>query len=143
MTDRTVPAGYHSVNPFVIVDGAASLMAFLAEVFGATEQERITRPDGTIGHAEVAIGDAIVMLTDAPEALPARPSAFYVYLDDVDEAFGRALAHGAECRSEPADQFYGNREAGIVDPWGNIWWMATPIEEVPASELQARYEARL
>ena len=133
--------GYHSVNPFVIASGAEELMSFLAEVFGAAEKERITRADGTIGHAEVLVGDSIVMITDATEALPARPGAFYVYVDDVDPAFRRAVAAGATVRSEPAEQFNGNRDAGVVDGWGNIWWMATPIEQLPAEELQARYDA--
>lgn len=132
---------YHSVNPFVIASGAEELMAFLSDVFRAAEKERITRGDGSIGHAEVVIGDSVVMLTDATDELPARPGAFYVYVDDVDAAFRRAVAAGATVRSEPADQFYGNREAGVVDRWGNIWWMATAIEEVPAEELQARYDA--
>lgn len=142
MSTRSVPPGSHSVNPFVVVDGAADLMAFLGEVFGARETERITRQDGTVGHAEVAIGDSIVMLSDATEALPPRPAAFYVYLDDVDGAYQRALAAGAGPRSAPADQFYGNREAGVVDPWGNIWWIATVVEHVPVDELQTRYEAQ-
>ena len=140
MSDESAD-GYHSVNPFVIASGAEDLMAFLAEVFGAGEKERITRPDGSIGHAEMLIGNSIVMLTDATEALPARPGALYVYVDDVDSAFRRAVAAGATVRSEPADQFYGNREAGVVDRWGNIWWMATPTEVVPADQLQARYDA--
>lgn len=137
----TPPAGYHSVNAFVIVDGAGSLIDFLRDAFGAGERERITRPDGTIGHAEVRIGDSVVMLTDATEQLAPRPSAFYLYVDDVDETFRRAVAAGAAVRSEPADQFYGNREAGLVDPWSNIWWIATAVREVPPSELQARYDA--
>lgn len=137
------PTGYHSLNPFLIVDGADSMIGFLSEVFGGEERERITRPDGTIGHAEVSVGDSVVMITDANDSLPSRPSAHYVYVDDVDETFAKALAHGAVARSEPADQFYGNREGGVVDPWGNIWWIATVLEEVPPDELQARYEASL
>ncbi|HZT67924.1 MAG TPA: VOC family protein [Acidimicrobiales bacterium] len=143
MSERSAPAGYHNVNPFVIVEGAQQMMGFLGDVFGAVECERITRGDGTIGNAELAVGDSVVMVTDATGALPARPSAFYVFVPDVDDAFARAVAAGGQPRTEPTDQFYGNREAGVVDRWGNIWWIATPIEEVPASELQARYEAQL
>ena len=133
--------GYHNVNPFLIADGAGELVGFLAATFGAVERERITRADGTIGHAEVEIGDSVVMLTDATASLPARPGAVYVYVDDVDACYRQAVRAGAISRSEPADQFYGNREGGVVDRWGNIWWMATVLEEVPAEELQARYDA--
>jgi PhnB protein len=132
---------YHSVNPFVIAEGAEDLIGFLGAAFAGSEQERITRPDGTVGHAEVAIGDSVVMLTDANAALPARPSAFYVFVDDVDACYRRALAAGAVSRSEPADQFYGIREAGVIDRWGNIWWVATVVEQVAPEELQARYDA--
>lgn len=132
---------YHSVNPFVIAERAEELIGFLVRAFGGTEQERITRSDGTIGHAEVAIGDSVVMLSEASPELPARPAAFYLFVDDIDSCYQRALDAGAASRSEPADQFYGNREAGIVDRWGNIWWIATVIEQVAPEELQARYDA--
>lgn len=135
--------GYHSLCPFVIADGAQDLVEFLAAAFGATERERITRTDGSIGHAEVQIGDSVVMLTDATGQLLARPSAFYVYVDDVDETFARAVAAGGAVRSEPANQFYGNREAVVVDRCSNIWWIATAVEAVPAAELQARYDAQV
>lgn len=132
---------YHSVNPFVIAERVEELIGFLAAAFGGTEQERITRSDGTVGHAEVAIGDSVVMLTEASLELPARPAAFYLFVDDVDACYRRALDAGAVSRSEPADQFYGNREAGIVDRRGNIWWIATVVEQVAPEELQARYDA--
>ncbi|HZU73863.1 MAG TPA: VOC family protein [Acidimicrobiales bacterium] len=133
--------GYHSVNQFLVVDGAEEAMRFLGAVFGATEQERITRPDGSIGHAEVRLGDSVVMLTEASPSLTARPATSYVFVPDVDAAFARAIEHGATVRSAPADQFYGNREAGVYDPWGNLWWMATVIEVVAPGELQARFDA--
>lgn len=137
------PPGYHSVCPFLIVNGAQELVDFLSAAFGATERERITRMDGSIGHAEVQIGDSVVMLTDATDQLPPRPSAFYVYVDKVDETFARAVEAGAAVRSEPADQFYGNREAAVLDRWSNIWWVATAVEDVPPEELQARYDAQV
>ncbi len=83
------------------------------------------------------------MLSDATDQLPARPSAAYVYVDNVDETFARAVQAGATVRSEPADQFYGNREAALLDRWSNIWWVATAIEEVPPGELQARYNEQV
>lgn len=139
---RTPPIGCHSVNPFVIARDAAALMAFLAGTFGGVERERISRDDGSIGHAEVQIGDSVVMLTDATGELPSRPSAFYLYVDDVDDAFDRALRHGATARSEPADRFYGNREAGVTDPWGNIWWAATVIEEARPTDTEGQHGAQ-
>jgi PhnB protein len=142
MSADSLPDGYHTVNPFIVADGAEELMTFLATVLRGVERERITRSDGRIGHAEMQIGDSVVMLTDATEALPARPGTFYVYVDDVDDAYTRAIGAGGASRSEPANQFYGNREAGIVDPWDNIWWIATLFEEVPPQSLQARYEAQ-
>jgi len=137
------PPGNRSVCPFVIADGAQDVVEFMSAAFGATERERITRTDGSIGHAEVQIGDSLVMLTDATDQLPPRPSAFYIYVDDVDETVARAVAAGGAIQSEPADQFYGNREAAVVDRCSNIWWIATAVEEVPAAELQARYDAQV
>lgn len=132
--------GYQAVNPFLFVDGAQRLIDFLGEAFGAVETERITRPDGAIGHAELRIGESVIMLSDATVELPAGRCAHYVYVDDVDRVYERALAAGGSALRQPANQFYGNREAGIRDPLGNIWWIATVIEEVPAGELQRRFE---
>ena len=134
------PRGYHTISPYIIVDGAEAMMSFLAAVFEATEKERITLANGRIGHAEMQLGDCVVMITDASDANPARSSAHYVFLDDVDATYRRALAAGATSRNEPDDKFYGNREAGLVDRWGNLWWIATAFEEVPPEELQARYD---
>ena len=131
-------SGYHSVNPFVFVEDAERLIAFLIEAFGAKETERITLPDGRIGHAEVLLGDSIVMLSEASDAFPARVCAHYVFVDDVDSIYERSVSAGATSLREPTDQFYGNREAGVVDGFGNIWWLATVIEDVPGEELQRR-----
>jgi PhnB protein len=132
--------GYHSVNPFVVVAGAEGLIGWLTDVLGGEETERITRHDGSVGHAEVLVGDSIVMVSDAGESFPPRACAHYAFVDDVDAVYARALSAGSRRLLEPADQFYGNREAGVVDPFGNIWWLATVIEHVPAEELQQRYE---
>ncbi len=137
------PPDYHSMCPFVIADGAQDFVAFLSAALGATERERITRTDGSIGHTEVQIGDSVVMLTDPTDQLPPRPSAFYVYVDNVDETFARAVAAGGVIRSEPANQFYGNREASVLDQSSNIWWITTAVEEVPVAELQARFDAQV
>lgn len=133
-------AGYHNVNPFILVEDATGLLAFLTEVLGGVETERITRQDGTIGHAEVLVGDAVVMLSQANETLEARPCAHYVFVDDVDAVYARALGGGASSLRAPSDQFYGNREACVIDECGNLWWLAEVIERVPSDELQQRYE---
>lgn len=140
--ERTLAAdGYHSVNPFVFVDGAEDLIAFLGATFGGIETERLARSDGRIGHAEVRIGDSVVMVSDATESFPARPCAHYVFVGDVDTVYERAVAVGASSLREPSDQFYGNREAGVVDPWDNVWWIATVIEAVDDTEIQRRWQA--
>lgn len=140
MVNDPVPDGYHNVNPFIFVDGAEGLVGFLVETFAAEETERITRPDGRIGHAEVRIGDSIVMVSDASEMFPARPCAHYLFVEDVSASYQRALTTGATSLREPTDQFYGNREAGVVDAFDNIWWLATVIEEVAPDELQRRWQ---
>jgi PhnB protein len=140
--NRTMAAeGYHSVNPFLFVDGAEELIAFLGTAFGGVETERLARSDGRIGHAEVRIGDSVVTVSEASETFPARPCAHYVFVDDVNAIYERALAADASGLREPTDQFYGNREAGVVDPWGNVWWIATVIEAVDDDEIQRRWKA--
>jgi PhnB protein len=133
--------GYHSVHPFVFVDGAEDLIGFLVATFGGVETERLARSDGRIGHAEVRIGDSVVMVSDSTESFPARPCAHYVFVDNVDAVYEHAVAAGAASLREPSDQFYGNREASVVDPWGNVWWIATVIEAVDDTEIQRRWQA--
>lgn len=131
--------GYHTVNPFMFVEGADGLIAFLGKTFAAVETERISRPDGAVGHAEVRIGDSVLMLSEAGGEFQATRCAQYVFVEDVDGAYARALAAGASGLRSPSDQFYGNREAGVRDAWGNIWWIATVIEDVSAQEIQQRW----
>jgi len=138
-----IPAGYHAVTPYLCVQGADRLIDFAKRVFAATEQERMTRPDGTIGHAEVRIGDSVVMISEARGELKPMPSGLYVYVTDTDAAYGRALAAGATSLMEPADQFYGDRNAGVRDPIGNVWWIATRKEDVPPEELARRAAAQM
>jgi uncharacterized glyoxalase superfamily protein PhnB len=130
-----LPAGYHTVNPYLVVDGAAALIDFLCAAFGGIEHERMPAPDGRIGHAEVRVGDSIVMLTDASEQLAAQPCSHYLYVDDVDAAYAAALAAGATSLMEPADQFYGDRSGGVRDRQGNTWWLATHLQDFSPDEL--------
>ena len=115
-----------SVSPYLIVHGAAALIDFLARTFAATETHRTARADGTVRHAEVRIGDSIVMLADATPEFAARPATLHVYVDDVDAVYQRALQAGAHSLREPANQASGNRNAGVADACGNQWWIATP-----------------
>jgi len=142
MPVQNPPAGYHSVSPYLTVVGAANLIEFLQAVFDATVVERMTRPDGSVGHCEVRIGDSIVMMAEPPDPSKARPSNLYVYVADVDATYRRALLHGARSEREPADQFYGDRSGGFVDASGNTWWIATHVEDLSPEEMQRRAQAR-
>jgi uncharacterized glyoxalase superfamily protein PhnB len=141
MAVKPVPDGYHTVTPYLTVEAAARLIEFLKQAFDAVETERMTRPDGTIGHAEVRIGDSVVMLSDAMGEWKPIPSAIYLYVRDADATYYRALEAGAVSVMKPADQFYGDRQGGVKDPAGNSWWIATRIEDVPAPEMKRRAEA--
>jgi PhnB protein len=123
------------------VHGVPKLIDFLKNVFVATEVERMTQPDGTVRHAEVKIGDSIVMMGEAGEQWKAMPAMLYVYVKDVDATYKKALAAGATSVREPADQFYGDRSCGVQDASGNQWWISTHIEDVAPEEMQKRAKA--
>jgi PhnB protein len=137
------PEGYHSVTPYLVVPGIAKLIEFTKQVFGASEGERFSRPDGSIQHASVKIGDSIVMLGEPQEASQAMPAMLYVYVSDTDAAYQRAIQAGARSLRAPQNEFYGDRSAGVEDASGNQWWIGTHIEEVAPEELEKRaQEAR-
>lgn len=140
MAVKPIPDGYHTVTPYLTVQGAAELLEFLKKAFDAKETERITRPDGTIGHAEVRIGDSMVMLDDAMGESKAMPTAIYLYVNDADATYKRALEAGGTSVMEPAHQFWGDRHAAVKDPAGNSWSIATHIEDVPPDDLKKRAE---
>jgi len=139
---RTVPEGYHTVNPFLIVEGAPKLIQFLKQTFDAKVEESVEGPDGRIAHAELTVGDSIIMMADATPKYGATAVHLYVYLENVDFTFKRALEAGASSVQEPADQFYGDRTAGVKDPAGNYWWIAQHVEDVSPEELERRMKAR-
>jgi len=143
MAVKPIPDGYHSITPYLVVQGAGKLIDFLKQAFAAQERERLTRPDGTIGHAEVKIGDSIVMLSEACGEWKPRPSAMYLYVNDTDAAYKRALQAGATSTMEPTDQFYGDRSAGVKDLAGNQWWIATHKEDLSPEELAKRAKAAM
>lgn len=137
---KPIPEGYRSVTPYLVVEGAAAVLDFVKEAFGAEEKFRMDTPHGTIGHAEVQIGDSMVMLGDAGDQNPAMPAMIHLYVDDCDATYERALAAGGTSEREPTDQFYGDRSAGVRDSAGNLWWIATHVEDVPEDELAKRME---
>jgi len=120
------PPGYHSVNPYLVVAGAAEFIAFLTTVFDGLEQgPREQRDDGAINHAEVLIGDSVVMISEADDTFGARPCVNFAYVDEVDATYERALEAGARPLLPPTDQAWGDRVSGVVDPFENRWWIAT------------------
>ena len=135
-----IPEGYSTVTPYLVVEGAANVLEFVKQAFGAEEKVRMDTPDGTIGHAEVQIGDSMVMMADAGDQNPAMPAMIHLYVDDCDATYERALTAGATSEREPTDQFYGDRSAGVRDSAGNLWWIATHVEDVPQEELAKRME---
>jgi PhnB protein len=141
MPVKPKPDGYHSITPYLIVAGAARLIDFAKAAFGAQETERLAAPEGRIGHAELRIGDSLIMLADAHGGREPMPCMLHLYVDDADATYQRALAAGATSVEPPEDKFYGDRGALVQDPCGNLWWIATHIEDVPPDELKRRVEA--
>ena len=135
------PDGYQSVIPYLHAIGARNLIAFMKEVFGAQEIAIYPRPDGTVGHAALRIGDSVIELADAGPDWPAMPCALQVYVPDTDAAYHRALKAGAKSLVEPADQFYGDRTASVRDSCGNNWYIATQTEVVSREEVEKRLAA--
>ncbi len=141
MAVKPIPDGYHSVTPYLTIPGVAKLLDFLKQAFEAQELHRMPRPDGAIMHAEVRIGDSRVMMGEPMGGCQPMFGSLYLYVHDVDAVYKRALQAGATSTSEPADQFYGDRSAGLKDSVGNQWWIATHKEDVPPEEIAKRAEA--
>jgi uncharacterized glyoxalase superfamily protein PhnB len=139
MAVKAIPDGYRSITPYLVVDGASKLIEFLKRAFGAQEVfAPMVGPDGRIGHAEILLGDSVVMMADATPEWKALSSLIHYYVDDVDAVYRSALQAGATSVREPADQFYGDRSATVRDPLGNLWSIATHKEDVSRQELERR-----
>jgi len=138
---KPIPDGYHTVTPAVMVDAAADVISFAEEVFGAKVATKMVNPDGTIGHAEVKIGDSIVFVANPMAGAAPAPGWLYVYVDDVDSVYRKALEAGAKSVEEPQDKFYGDRTAAFTDNGGNHWGIATHVEDVSPEEMEKRIEA--
>jgi PhnB protein len=142
MAVKPVPDGYHSYTPYFVVDGAAELIALLKTAFGAEETLRMPMPGGKLGHAEVRIGDSMLMMADPnPPEHPARQLNGMLYVADVDAVYQRAVDAGCKGVRPPEDMFYGDRMSGVVDQWGNYWAIATHVEDVPPEEMSRRLAA--
>jgi uncharacterized glyoxalase superfamily protein PhnB len=140
MAKKFIPEGYPQVSPYLIVDEPAALIQFIVDVLGGKETRRHEDDKGRIAHAEARIGDSVIMMGGATEQWPAAPAALYVYVEDTDAAYQRGLAAGATSLQEPADQFYGDRTAGVRDRFGNQWFIGTHIEAMSDEEMKKRSE---
>jgi PhnB protein len=143
-----IPDGYHSVTPYLYIDGAAAAIEFYKKAFGAIETIRMPGANGKIGHAEIKIGDSTVMLADQSEQMGAYgpkhyggvSASFMVYVEDVDAIFQRAVDAGGSVKRPLANQFYGDRTGGIEDPFGHQWYLATHIKDVSPEEMKQAME---
>jgi PhnB protein len=148
---KPIPDGYPRVTPYLCVDGAAAAIDFYTKVLGAAEKVRMAAPGGKIGHAELALGDSIVMLADehpdvgflGPKSVGGTPVTISVYVENVDEVFERAVAEGASAERPIEDQFYGDRTGQFQDPFGHRWHVATHVEDVPPEEMEKRAAAAM
>ena len=133
---KPIPDGYATITPYLIVEDAAGYLEFLATAFEAVERMRMTMPSGEIGHAEVEIGDSVVMVSDAtPPDFPKTDAQIQLYVEDVDSTYVIAVKAGATAVADPEDQFYGDRIARILDPSGNRWSIATHVEDIDMGEF--------
>jgi PhnB protein len=143
---KPIPDGYPQLTPYLCVDDAAGAIEFYKKVFGARERMRLPGPDGRIGHAELQIGNAVLMLSDehpefgaqAPKRFGGTPTTLSLYVDDVDAVFERAVAAGAKALRPVENQFYGDRSGQFVDPYGHKWSVATHVEDVGPEEMARR-----
>jgi uncharacterized glyoxalase superfamily protein PhnB len=150
MAVKAIPEGYHSIQPYLVCKGAAQAIEFYTRAFGATEMVRMPGPAGRIMHAEIKIGNSIVMLADEnpergavapPAGSPARSMSLMFYTDNVDATFTRALDLGASSLQTPTDMFWGDRMGNLMDPFGHQWAIATHKEDVTPDEMQKRMQA--
>ena len=146
---KPIPEGHRTVAPYLAIKNAAGALEFYKNAFGAVESFKLLVPDGRVGHAEIRLGDSLIMLSDefpefggkAPESLGGSPVSIHLYVEDVDTFVKRAVAAGAREVKPVTNQFYGDRSGQLQDPYGHLWWVATHKEDVPPEELQERVRA--
>ena len=151
MATKAIPEGYRTATPYLVIKGAADAIEFYKRAFGATEMLRMADPQGRVGHAELKIGDSVIMLADehpnmgyrGPRSLGGSSVSILLYLEDVDAVFERAVKAGAKALRPVTNQFYGDRSGTLEDPFGHIWTIATHVEDVPPEELKRRAAAAM
>ena len=149
MAVKPIPEGYHSVTPYLIIEGAGEAIEFYQKAFGAKELLRFPTPDGKIGHAEIKIGDSPIMLADAypamgynsPKSLGGSPVSLMIYVEKVDTVFNQAVQAGATVKEAVTDKFYGDRSGSLIDPFGHVWHVSTHTEDVSMEEMEKRAKA--
>jgi PhnB protein len=138
---KPIPEGYHTVTPYLLVQGAEKLINFMKNAFDAKETEWYSMPDGSIGHAEVRIGDSVIMVANAQgDEYKPMAAGIHLYVEDCDVTYKLAIGAGATSVREPQDQFYGDRSAGVNDQFGNKWWIATHKEDMSKEEIIKRMD---
>jgi PhnB protein len=143
---KPIPDGYPQITPYLAIDGASDAIDFYTRVFGAKERMRMAGPDGKVGHAELEIGDSLIMLADefpdmgnrGPKTIGGTPVTISIYVEDVDDVFEQAINAGATELRAVENQFYGDRSGQFEDPFGHRWSVATHVEDVPPDEMQKR-----
>jgi PhnB protein len=151
MAVKPIPDGYHTVTPYLAVDDAAEAIDYYTKAFGAKERGRMEAPGGKIGHAELEIGDSLVMLSDpfpqastrTPKELGGTSARVFLYVEDVDAVVKQAVDAGATITMEVEDQFWGDRFGTVLDPFGHLWSIATHVEDVPPEEMAERAKAAM
>jgi uncharacterized glyoxalase superfamily protein PhnB len=136
-----IPAGYHTVTPYLTVSNVAKLMEFMRSAFNATELHKMSGPDGRVAHAEMKIGDSIIMMGQPQNDSGVRRTMLYLYVPDCDAMYRQAIAAGGTSVREPINMFYGDRSGAVTDPAGNEWWIATHVEDVAPDEMERRMMA--
>jgi PhnB protein len=151
MAVKPIPEGYHTVTPYLIVNGGEAALAFYKKAFGAVELFKLPGPDGKLGHAEIRIGNSPIMLADehpqmgarGPKSIGGSPISILLYVEDVDARFHQALAAGAKELRPLKDEFYGDRSCTVEDPFGHVWSIHTHKEDVSPEEMQRRMQAMM
>ncbi|MFZ1280336.1 MAG: VOC family protein [Ignavibacteriaceae bacterium] len=138
MAVKPIPDGYHTITPYLVCERLSELIDFLKTAFGAIEIERHLSKSGRVMHAEIKLGDSIVMMGESMEGFPPVQTSLYFYVKDTDLVYYNAIKAGGVSLIKPANQFYGDRNAGVQDPSGNKWWIATHVEDVSAEEMERR-----
>jgi PhnB protein len=148
---NAIPSGYHSLTPYLVVNDASRAIDFYKQAFGAKETVRMAGPGGKIGHAELKIGDSMLMLSDempgsgnrSPQSLGGSPVSVFMYVENVDSVFDQAVKAGAKADKPPEDMFWGDRFGHLTDPFGHLWAIATHIEDVAPEEMRKRAQAAM